>query len=264
MVKFGKSLEVDKVSKWSDGYVNYDTLKATLSEMLQTGAPRRSSWTARNSLGQPDDPERACTEPPGLGLACGAGGRPALRSAAAPGVRAPVFDPDCDSVPTTPASTLAGTIREFNEDILYLAHSLATTDEVIRPPGAREGDFIRQVDAEIEKVNKWTKRIQLELGAKVRGGFFSFWGRGGSGVGSGVCQELLLLLVGSGRGRGGEGETLAGGHQFAPAAPAHDVSPPQQPAYRRPRCRRRGERANSEHPAPVASSPQQIARLVIR
>jgi hypothetical protein len=68
-----------------------------------------------------------------------------------------------------------GTIREFNEDILYLAHSLATTDEVIRPPGAREGDFIRQVDAEIEKVNKWTKRIQTELLAAVRapapGGF---------------------------------------------------------------------------------------------
>jgi hypothetical protein len=60
-----------------------------------------------------------------------------------------------------------GTIREFNEDILYLAHSLATTDEVIRPPGAREGDFIRLVDAEIEKVNKWTKRIQTELLAAV-------------------------------------------------------------------------------------------------
>ena len=56
-----------------------------------------------------------------------------------------------------------GTIREFNEDILYLAHSIATTDEVIRPPGAREGDFIRQIDAEIEKVNSWTKRIQAEL-----------------------------------------------------------------------------------------------------
>lgn len=61
-----------------------------------------------------------------------------------------------------------GTIREFNEDILYLAHSLATTDEVIRPPGAREGDFIRLVDAEIEKVNRWTKRIQAELLAAVR------------------------------------------------------------------------------------------------
>ena len=62
-----------------------------------------------------------------------------------------------------------GSIREFNEDVLYLAHSVATTDEVIRPPGAREGDFIARIDAEIEKVNRWTAKIHMELETLVRG-----------------------------------------------------------------------------------------------
>jgi SPX domain protein involved in polyphosphate accumulation len=38
MVKFGISLQTDKVAKWADGYVNYDALKDTLSEMIHTGA----------------------------------------------------------------------------------------------------------------------------------------------------------------------------------------------------------------------------------
>ncbi|EOD08811.1 hypothetical protein EMIHUDRAFT_438229 [Emiliania huxleyi CCMP1516] len=92
MVKFGKNLTQEKVPRWSDGYVDYDSLKKILGEMINTGS-----------------------------------------------------------------------IREFNEDVLYLAHSVATTDEVIRPPGAREGDFIARIDAEIEKVNRWTAKIHMEL-----------------------------------------------------------------------------------------------------
>ena len=42
MVKFGKNLTQEKVPRWSDGYVDYDSLKKILGEMINTGVPSRA------------------------------------------------------------------------------------------------------------------------------------------------------------------------------------------------------------------------------
>jgi len=56
-----------------------------------------------------------------------------------------------------------GHIQEFNEDMLYSSLSLATSSEVLEPGGPREHDFMNLIDEEIDKVNRFGKKLQDDL-----------------------------------------------------------------------------------------------------
>lgn len=75
-----------------------------------------------------------------------------------------------------------GHIQEFNEDMLYSPLSLATSSEVLAPGGPREQDFMRQIEEEIDKVNRFSEKLQEDLNTYVKrlGEAFCAWERCGS------------------------------------------------------------------------------------
>jgi len=74
-----------------------------------------------------------------------------------------------------------GRVKEFSEFQLYAAISVATSDHALKPSGPTEADFMSLVDAEIERVNKFSLRLHAQLDdqvAAVREGHES-WIKGG-------------------------------------------------------------------------------------
>eukprot|EP00908_Phaeocystis_cordata_P025767 Transcript_8248.p1 GENE.Transcript_8248~~Transcript_8248.p1 ORF type:complete len:654 (-),score=272.56 Transcript_8248:1137-3098(-) len=61
----------------------------------------------------------------------------------------------------------SGKSQEFSENSVYAAISVATSDDVLKPPGPSELEFMALVDAEIAKVNAFSERLRVELEAQV-------------------------------------------------------------------------------------------------
>jgi SPX domain protein involved in polyphosphate accumulation len=68
---------------------------------------------------------------------------------------------------TLNAMVKSGHSYVFSEDALYAPISVAYEPSALVPEGPHEIDFMAQVDAEIEKVNKFTSRLHGELDTHV-------------------------------------------------------------------------------------------------
>ena len=61
----------------------------------------------------------------------------------------------------------SGKSQEFSENSIYAAISVATSDDVLRPPGPTELDFMALLDAEIAKVNAFSEGLRSALESQV-------------------------------------------------------------------------------------------------
>jgi len=61
----------------------------------------------------------------------------------------------------------SGKSQEFSENSVYAAISVATSDDVLRPPGPTELDFMALLDAEIAKVNAFSEGLRSALESQV-------------------------------------------------------------------------------------------------
>lgn len=61
----------------------------------------------------------------------------------------------------------SGKSQEFSENSVYAAISVATSDDVLRPPGPTELEFMALLDAEIAKVNSFSEGLRSSLESQV-------------------------------------------------------------------------------------------------
>jgi SPX domain protein involved in polyphosphate accumulation len=68
---------------------------------------------------------------------------------------------------TLSAMIANGLIQKFSEDTVYSPISVATSNDILQPTGPGEHEFMAQLDAEMEKVNRFTERLHADLHAQV-------------------------------------------------------------------------------------------------
>lgn len=66
------------------------------------------------------------------------------------------------------AMITSGRCQDFDENSVYAPISVATSKETLKPYGPSEIDFMKAVDDEIEKVNKFAARLHEQLDEKVQ------------------------------------------------------------------------------------------------
>ena len=69
---------------------------------------------------------------------------------------------------TLKAMIKSGHCQVFDENSVYAPISVATSKETLAPNAPHEIDFMKQVDAEVEKVNTFAARLAKEAGEKVK------------------------------------------------------------------------------------------------